>query len=1321
MKDFKNENEYGNMKLDDEAYDGILLKPGDEEYRYYSTDIGNITLTSYYQSETSSTAIITMSASCPNAESIYIRLLKTNGEIIYSAGASATTISKQKSFMSAGTYIVEAEAYGDNGTKKIKRTEIEVNTATGPVYNCENCCDKGWLSPTYKCNQCDAWENNFAPTLINYTYESTTSSTFNVTMNAVCHNAYNMYIRLKNANGNEVNNSSQGASATNVSKTVTFLGFGTYTIEVEVIASDGRRKTDELTFELTENSGDSSGSYETVAGSSDCSYCNGKGFIGNVVCNKCRHSEEHLSDITITYSNIVESASYIDEDAETTYTLSSSVNCPNACNIYATLVDNTTNERKGSFGASATTVTANFTNLKQGTYRMEARAISSSGMEKYKNEIIDVPYIGAAPAEQDEPTLWYNVVGHNHTAGTYSICFSSYYSGATQMQVDIKNIGEELVYTTGKVAGSVAGDRVDLPEGEYQAIATAYTQDNAHPSGPKFINIPVYDMDIVIDDPVITAKEDGTYDVKIEANTEITSNMYLKVIDDANEVVKYSYETSSNRFDVTCNLPSADYTIVVNSVYYEGTICRAGKKEKPITVGHPVGGGPGGTATIPSIDVDKTVHYDYTNNKYIVVINATCSGTDTFEITIDPNAEVEVLSKGSFKYTLDKGKYRAIITAYIGDDCIKENVEINADTDNLEINETIAVGEVNENRRYDVTATWECSDAEEMHLYMYDEDNTKIFEDVGTSSIPFENELNPGKYKVVIEALKHQENYGFAHFEKHIVLVEAGTESWNEYDYEFSMEVSPDHEYTVYLPKSLETGKVAVISAKFDSEFTENAIKIIDSDGKETPDINAISYFETFKLSTLDGTNILSPWGGWYAYSLMSYFKIAKYASYALKVKTKNYVASKVKFTFYVYVVDSVNGFTKCAAISGTDIVAENTNNNFVISASPERLANTGVGELKDVSQYQKGDLGFYLMKAKINGHANIYWEHFINQIEMVDEEKVHNMKYGVLIHNQEDETIFVEIHRRSYWATSEQKPEGTAMIRVWRDYFGNVIKKDDTPISNSNNVVEIPKGETKWISLYKIPNENDDYVIFNGVVNGAITTGKAYSEGGILYEGDNVYCYTYFMSENGSSIVEKNFINKTEQHRAYYEIAEATGFTPLINKFYNHDSGSGEGAILSHTFNDEINVEEGRYAFLLTGYDAPYFNTGERMELHHAGKSYEASSFDVVAEYDVYCSRNYGVIYKFIFATGVVNGDRTGNVKITFKYNPKTNPIAAVEGNGGAVFFVATSSSAGFVWTEEILTDELTPDYTIKYGQAFELYVVVSGMSSMPLEVCIE
>lgn len=37
MKDFKNENEYGNIKTEEKTYEGVLLKTGDEGYRYYSS------------------------------------------------------------------------------------------------------------------------------------------------------------------------------------------------------------------------------------------------------------------------------------------------------------------------------------------------------------------------------------------------------------------------------------------------------------------------------------------------------------------------------------------------------------------------------------------------------------------------------------------------------------------------------------------------------------------------------------------------------------------------------------------------------------------------------------------------------------------------------------------------------------------------------------------------------------------------------------------------------------------------------------------------------------------------------------------------------------------------------------------------------------------------------------------------------------------------------------------------------------------------------------------------------------------------------------
>ncbi len=288
MEDFKNENEYGNMKTE-ETYEGIILKTGDEGYRYYSEDdysedssIADIIITCGYVSETSSTARVNMSATCENADDLYIRLLKDEGTVLYSTGTSGTSFSTQKTFVSAGTYIVEAEVVRTNGGRKVRRAPLRVETSVGEQNRCDMCDETGWMSATTQCTSCGAWQTHAAPIQISHYNESVSISTVTVNMSASCTNAVDMYLRVIREDGTECY--SRHASSTNISKTMP-LGAGRYTLQAEAISLTGGIRI--ATNEMVINPGNSSSSGSSSGG---CYNCGGTGYVGSYNCSICNPS-----------------------------------------------------------------------------------------------------------------------------------------------------------------------------------------------------------------------------------------------------------------------------------------------------------------------------------------------------------------------------------------------------------------------------------------------------------------------------------------------------------------------------------------------------------------------------------------------------------------------------------------------------------------------------------------------------------------------------------------------------------------------------------------------------------------------------------------------------------------------------------------------------------------------------------------------------------------------------------------------------------------------------------------------------------------------
>lgn len=356
------------------------------------------------------------------------------------------------------------------------------------------------------------------------------------------------------------------------------------------------------------------------------------------------------------------------------------------------------------------------------------------------------------------------------------------------------------------------------------------------------------------------------------------------------------------------------------------------------------------------------------------------------------------------------------------------------------------------------------------------------------------------------------------------------------------------------------------------------------------------------------------------------------------------------------------------------------------------------VSSLNARATTQLGEYGYYLHKSKINGNANVFWEH-VNKYGS-------DMYYGILLQNTGSSSLTVTLNKRSYDSFYESSTN--AMTSIWSDFFRGV-KYDSADISGLNSSITIPANSAKWVALYKVAN-GGGYNIFNGQISLSIKTSS-----GSTYTGSSLYSYSFIMTDwtNSSGVtmyqnVQNNIGNGT--------FTRASGADGSDSK--NHISGTGNGARLLKSVNNIIDITGDRYSFLLTGIDAPYLNSGELMPLYHDGPASEGGS-----GYSIPNGMNYGVIYKISFK-GFTSSTSSENIKLKLKFNKLTNPNAVAEMQSGMyamVYCPAFSSTpyTAFLGNPEVgRTAETTYPYTITKNRAFDMYVVVGGMSSLPLEV---
>lgn len=358
------------------------------------------------------------------------------------------------------------------------------------------------------------------------------------------------------------------------------------------------------------------------------------------------------------------------------------------------------------------------------------------------------------------------------------------------------------------------------------------------------------------------------------------------------------------------------------------------------------------------------------------------------------------------------------------------------------------------------------------------------------------------------------------------------------------------------------------------------------------------------------------------------------------------------------------------------------------------------VASLNSSSTSQLGEYGYYLHKSKINGNANVFWEH-VNRYGS-------DMYYGILLQNTSSSSLTVTLNKRSYDSFSESSTN--SMTSIWSDFFRGVTY-DSADISGFNSSITIPANSAKWVALYKVAN-GGGYNIFNGQLSLSIKTSS-----GSTYTGSSLYSYSFIMTDwtNSSGLTMYQNVQNNIGNGTFTRASGAEGYN---NEYQNHISGTGNGARLLKSVNNIIDITGDRYSFLLTGIDAPYLNSGELMSLYHDGPPSEGGS-----GYTIPNGMNYGVIYKISFR-GFNSTTSSEKIKLKLKFSKLTNPNAVAESQSGMyamVYCPAFSSTphTAFLGNPEVgRTAETTYPYTITKNTAFDMYVVVGGMSSMPLEV---
>lgn len=529
-------------------------------------------------------------------------------------------------------------------------------------------------------------------------------------------------------------------------------------------------------------------------------------------------------------------------------------------------------------------------------------------------------------------------------------------------------------------------------------------------------------------------------------------------------------------------------------------------------------------------------------------------------------------------------------------------------------------------------------------------------------------------------------------------------------------------------------GKIVVVSLS----NIESAKKVWDDVNKnwkviDDPSANTCSIMIAKKDNMYGDYAKVS--GGWYKYSKMSYYTIQETGNYVVVIKTNDYDGT---YTVNVRVADTAE-FTKEDAVGNPLSDIGNKMHTYCILSGPEYLGVNYLADSKEYPfrnqpQYMEGNNGYYIQRSKINGNANIYWEHG---------NKYRNSKrvrYGILIYNNEEEAVDVNLMARAF---IDAKNSPTAVLDVWGDYWdsgtsGKVQMEGD--LSGVSNFVSIPGGQARWVCLYDLPEHYSDGEdeLFNGILKLSL------SKNGGMYSGEKVYCDEYIMDLDSMSCVDDFVVSNVSN--AKREITQLFREKPeeYPNEFKSISDlrGSGDSAQLACKITSPTTINpETPFRFLVTGYDAPNINKNELIcisDIMLANKdkfnSLEVNNkvnINILNTQDDFMKNcyNYGVVYRFDFdGNGKFQSQAGQKLFLKIKANNQVNPAAAlVKFNGETLpverwFGIYTIVKGIGSPVKKRLTQN-DNELAIDLGESIskDFYIVISGMSSLPGEICIE
>ena len=330
-------------------------------------------------------------------------------------------------------------------------------------------------------------------------------------------------------------------------------------------------------------------------------------------------------------------------------------------------------------------------------------------------------------------------------------------------------------------------------------------------------------------------------------------------------------------------------------------------------------------------------------------------------------------------------------------------------------------------------------------------------------------------------------------------------------------------------------------------------------------------------------------------------------------------------------------------------------------------------------------DEGKYIAKMPVSGNANIYWEH----LNYYDSPKL----YGLLLYNSNDAPVSVTINKKSGSYYDEDNNVYLPTLVVWEHYKDALIMPDWTGISKENNELTIEPNSSKWIYLDEIPGVTSKYIntLFNGIINLSV------------HNNMTLECYAFMVTRGEQYANLEMDVNINN----YYP--KSQNEVPGIINYEQADMGGQLSGTTDAPYlvSGDIDLEgRGSYRLLLTGYDAPLINEGEKSGLKYNGEDV------TVHNYGENCT-NFSVIYK-------LNIKNFSGGKMILEYSPYTNPNYYIDKENGVYVAAYVKNSKYYTANLLIAKRQTELEFELEQG-ANEIYLVVSGMSSLPLTVRLE